>query len=53
MVGMDAKKTYYITFQSETVVFDGNDNKLVGCPTEDEAKEYIEQLENMEVKKNE
>ena len=53
MVGMDAKKTYYITFQRETAVFDGDGNKLVSCPTEDEAKEYIEQFENMEAKKNE
>lgn len=32
---------YYITYQSETVVYDSDKKQLVKCPTEQEAIEYI------------
>jgi hypothetical protein len=38
------KEAYYIIFQSETIVFDGAGNKLISCPTEDEAEEYRNQV---------
>lgn len=38
------KKPYYIVYASETVVYSGDDIKIVSCPTEQEAIEYIEDL---------
>lgn len=37
----DRKKLSLVTFSSETVVFDEKGNKVVACPTEQEAIEYI------------
>lgn len=34
-----------VILPSETVVKDENDNKVVSCPTEDEAIRYIRELE--------
>lgn len=33
---------YYITYSSETVVYDLYGEKIVACPTEQEAIEYID-----------
>ena len=35
------KKPYYITYSAETVVYNSNGEKIVACPTEQEAIEYI------------
>ena len=32
---------YYITYSSETAVYNRNGKKIVACPTETEAEEYI------------
>lgn len=32
---------YYIIYHSEVVVYDSSNKRLVGCPTEEEAIEYI------------
>lgn len=37
----DKSKLKIVTFSSETVVFDEKGNKVVACPTEQEAVEYI------------
>ena len=37
----DRKKLSLVTFSSEKVVFDEKGNKVVACPTEQEAIEYI------------
>lgn len=37
----DRKKLSLVTFSSEIVVFDEKGNKVVACPTEQEAIEYI------------
>ena len=37
----DRKKLSLVTFSSETVVFDEKGNKVITCPTEQEAIEYI------------
>lgn len=37
----DRKKLSLVTFSSETVVFDEKGNRVVACPTEQEAVEYI------------
>ncbi len=37
----DRKKLNLVTFSSETVVFDEKGNRVVACPTEQEAVEYI------------
>lgn len=37
----DKKKLSIVTFSSETVVFDGKGDRVVACPTEQEAVEYI------------
>ena len=37
-------KPYYITYSAETVVYDSDGKKLVSCPTEQEAIEYIDKL---------
>ena len=36
------KKLYYITYSSETVVYNPDGEKIVACPTEQEAVEYID-----------
>lgn len=33
---------YYITYSSETIVYDQHGKKIVACPTESEAEEYIQ-----------
>lgn len=33
---------YYITYSGETVVYTQSGEKLVACPTETEAEEYIQ-----------
>jgi len=38
----------YRTFQSETVVFDNEGNRMVSCPTEEEAIEYIREHQKEE-----
>lgn len=43
---MKEDKYYYlIIYSSETIVFDRTGKKIVACPTEDEAIEYIQDLE--------
>ena len=37
----DKKELSIVTFSSETVVFDGKGDRVVACPTEQEAVEYI------------
>ena len=37
----DRKELSLVTFSSETVVFDEKGNRVVACPTEQEAVEYI------------
>lgn len=37
-------KFYYITYSSETVVYNSDGNKIVACPTEQEAIEFIDEL---------
>lgn len=37
-------KPYYITYSNETVVYNSNGKKIVACPTEQEAIEYINEL---------
>ena len=36
---------YYITFPSETVVFNRCNKRVIAVPTEEEAKEYIAEQE--------
>lgn len=44
-VSRNSKYSYKV-FSSETVAFDNEGKVIVKCPTEDEAVEYIRQLEN-------
>ena len=37
-------KPYYIIYSAETVVYDSNGKKIVACPTEQEAVEFIDEL---------
>ena len=37
-------KPYYITYGSETVVYNPDGEKIVACPTEQEAREFIDEL---------
>lgn len=37
-------KPYYITYSSETVVYNSDGEKIVSCPTEQEAIEFIDEL---------
>lgn len=39
------KRYFCITYSSCTVVVDNNGNEVISCPTEDEAVEYIRNLE--------
>lgn len=41
----NAKKLKYIVYDSETVVYDQSGNRIVSCPTEDEAVEFIRDFE--------
>lgn len=43
------KAYYHIVFDSETVVFDGQDKKIVSCPTEKEAIDYINENSKEEI----
>ena len=38
------KEPYYITYSSETVVYNSDGKKIVACPTEQEAIEFIDEL---------
>lgn len=38
---LNKKELSIVTFSSETVVFDGKGDRVVACPTEQEAVEYI------------
>ena len=38
-------KSYHIIYSSETVVFDKTGKRIIACPTEDEAVEYIREME--------
>lgn len=40
----DDKKYKIIPYPSEHVIEDGAGNKVVSCPTEQEAREYIEEV---------
>lgn len=40
------RKYSYIVYPSEVVVYDNCGNAVVKCPTEQEAKEYIRNLES-------
>ena len=40
------RKYSYIVYPSEVVVYDDCGNTVVKCPTEQEAKEYIRNLES-------
>lgn len=37
-------KPYYITYSAETVVYNSDGEKIVACPTEQEAVEFIDEL---------
>ena len=41
---MNDRKYWIIPYPSEHVVVDGAGNKIVACPTEQEAWEYIEEV---------
>lgn len=43
-VPMENKKYQIIPYPSEHMVVDGAGNKVVACPTEQEAWEYIEEV---------
>lgn len=38
----EVKTLYYITYSNETVVYNSDGEKIVACPTEQEAIEYID-----------
>lgn len=38
-------KYYLVIYSSETIVFDRMGKKVVACPTEDEAVEFIRKLD--------
>lgn len=40
--GENMNKPYYITYSAETVVYNSDGNKIVACPTEQEAIEFID-----------
>lgn len=42
---INRKQPYYIVYASETIVYSDDNVRLVACPTEQEAIEYIEDLE--------
>lgn len=42
---MKEDKYYLVIYSSETIVFDRTGKKIVACPTEDEAIEYIQNME--------
>lgn len=44
MLMKNDKKYRIIPYPSEHVVVDAADNKLVSCPTEQEAREYIKEI---------
>lgn len=37
----DINQYYYVVYDNETVVYDGQYRKMIGCPTEQEATDYI------------
>lgn len=39
---------YYIIYTSETVVFDDKNKRIVATPTEEEAKEFISEQEEID-----
>lgn len=41
---INKEEPYYIVYASETIIYSGDDIRLVACPTEQEAIEYIEDL---------
>jgi hypothetical protein len=41
-------KYYYITYPSETVVFDRKGKRIAACPIEEEAVEDIKEMEQSE-----
>ncbi|WP_181899214.1 hypothetical protein [Lachnotalea glycerini] len=43
MMNADSDKFHYVIYASEVVVYDASDNRIVSCPTEDEAVKYIEE----------
>ena len=40
----DDKRYWIIPYPSEHVIVDGAGNKVVSCPTEQEVREYIEEV---------
>lgn len=41
----DEDKYYIVIYPSETIIFDRTGKKIVACPTEEEAIDYIRELE--------
>ena len=41
----EGNKYYHTIYPSETTVFDKTGKRIVACPTEDEAVEYIREME--------
>ena len=41
---INEKEPYYIVYAGETIVYSADNIRLVACPTEQEAIEYIEDL---------
>ena len=45
---MEGDKLHTVLYPSETAVVNQKNKKIVGCPTEDEATEYIRDADNLE-----
>ena len=41
----DKRKLKMVEFSSETVIFDEKGNRVIACPTEQEAVEYVREQE--------
>ena len=41
----DKRKSKMVEFSSETVIFDEKGNRVIACPTEQEAVEYVREQE--------
>ena len=46
---MNVKEYQKVIYPSEVVVYDSSGRRVVACPTEQEADEYIEEKVNMKV----
>jgi len=43
MKNIDSDKFHYVIYASEVVVYDTKGNRIVSCPTENEALEFIDE----------